>query len=162
PSATANPPFTDNARPGDTEGADPLSEMERLIAAGEREAAIAHAERIAAVRTEEGWSAGLLSSLAHCLIDLGEPARASALLEPLAAAGEANARALTVLARAMSLEGRHQEALGALNEASFLDGRSAEVLLALGTARMAAEDTARAIADFERVLRTATDETETH
>lgn len=160
PSLTVNPPFTDHARPGDTEGSDPLSEMERLIAAGEREQAIAHAEGVAAARDEEGWSAGLLSSLAHCLIDLGEPARASGLLEPMMAAGQANARALTVLARAMSLEGRHQEALAALNEASFLNGRSAEVLLALGAARMAAEDTARAIADFERVLRIATDETE--
>jgi predicted TPR repeat methyltransferase len=162
PSLTLNPPFTDQARPGETEGSDPLSAMERLIAAGDRAGAIAHAESVAAARNEEGWSAGLLSSLAHCLIDLGEPARASGLLEPMMAAGQANARALTVLARAMSLEGRHQEALAALNEASFLDGRSAEVLLALGAARMAAEDTARAIGDFERVLRIATDETESN
>src|SRR5690606_12711978 len=146
-SLTANPPFTEQTRPGDTAGSDPLSEMERLMAAGEREAAIAHAERVAAARHEEGWSNGLLSSLAHCLIDLGEPARASALLEPMMAAGEANARALTVLARAMSLQGRHQEALATLNEASFLDGRSAEVLLALGAARMAGDDTARALAE---------------
>lgn len=160
PSLTVNPPFTDHARPGETEGSDPLSIMERLIATGEREAAIAHAESVATAREAEGWSAGLLSSLAHCLIDLGEPGRAVALIEPMMVAGVANPRALTVLARAMSLQGRHEEALAALNEASFLDGRSAEVLLALGAARMAAEDTARAIADFERVLRVATDESD--
>lgn len=156
PGLTANPPFTDNLRPGNTEGEDPLSRMERFIAEGDREGAIAHAEWVAARRGQEGWPAGLIASLAHCLIDLGEPARAGALLEGLMQSGEANARAMLVLARALSLAERHQEALDVLNEASFLDGRSAEVLLALGAARIAAEDMARAVADFERVLRIAT------
>ncbi|MBA4210110.1 MAG: hypothetical protein C0454_11320 [Parvibaculum sp.] len=156
PGLTANPPFTDESRPGDTEGDDPLSKMERLIAEGDREGAIAHAEATASARREEGWPGGLIASLAHCLIDLGEPARAATMLEEPVQCGEANARMLLVLARALSLAGRHQEALDVLNEASFLDGRSADVLLALGAARFAAEDAARAIADFERVLRVAT------
>jgi predicted TPR repeat methyltransferase len=160
PGLTVNHPFTDKRRPGETEGDDPLSLMERFIATGDREAALAHAEHVAATRQHEGWPAGLIASLAHCVIDLGEPNRAAALLEPLMQSGEANARSLLVLARALSLAGRHQEALDTLNEASFLDGRSAEVLLALGAARLAAEDTARAIADFERVLRLATDDGE--
>lgn len=160
PGLTANHPFTDKIRPGETEGDDPLSLMERLIAAGDREAALAHAEHVAANRQQEGWPTGLIASLAHCAIDLGEPNRAAALIEPILQSGEANARSLLVLARALSLAGRHQEALDALNEASFLDGRSADVLLALGAARLAAEDTARAIADFERVLRLATGESE--
>ncbi|ABS62112.1 Methyltransferase type 12 [Parvibaculum lavamentivorans DS-1] len=133
----------------------PLGEVERLIAAGDRAGAIAHAVE-AAAREDERPSTGLVTSLAHCLIELGEPAQAAALIEPLAAAGQANPRALVVLARAMSLAGRHQEALGALNEASLLDGRSATVLLALGAARMAADDFPRAIGDFERVLRLST------
>lgn len=160
PGLTVNHPFADKTRPGETEGDDPLSIMERLIAAGDREAALAHAANIAARRQEEGWPVGLIASLAHCIIDLGEPERAAELIDPLMQSGEANARSLMVLARALSLAGRHQEALDALNEASFLDGRSADVLLALGAARLAAEDTARAIADFERVLRVATDEGE--
>lgn len=160
PGLTVNHPFADKTRPGETEGDDPLSIMERLIAAGDREAALAHAAHIAAARQEEGWPVGLIASLAHCVIDLGEPERAAELIKPLMQSGEANARSLLVLARGLSLAGRHQEALDALSEASFLDGRSAEVLLALGAARLAAEDTARAIADFERVLRIATDESE--
>ena len=160
PGLTTNHPLADKTRQGDTEGDDPLSIMERLIAAGNREAALAHAESIAAARIEEGWPVGLIASLAHCAIDLGEPDRAAALIEPLMQSGEANPRSLMALARAMSLAGRHQEALDALKEASFLDGQSADVLLALGTARLAAEDTARAIADFERVLRVATDDGE--
>lgn len=158
PGLTVNHPFADKTRPGKTDGDDPLSVMERLIASGNREAALAHAAAIAGARLEEGWPAGLVASLAHCVIDLGEPDRAAALIEPLVQSGEANPRCLMVLARALSLAGRHQEALEALNEASFLDGRSADVLLALGSARLAAEDTARAIADFERVLRVATDD----
>lgn len=160
PGLTVTHPFADKTHPGETEGDDPLSIMERLIAAGDREAALTHAEHIAAERQREGWPAGLIASLAHCVIDLGEPERAAALIVPLMQSGEANPRSLMVLARALSLAGRHQEALDALSEASFLDGQSAEVLLALGAARLAAEDTARAIADFERVLRVATDDGE--
>ena len=160
PGLTVTHPFTDKTRPGDTEGDDPLPVMERLIAAGDREGALSHADHIAATRHREGWSSGLIASLAHCIIDLGEPDRAAALIEPLMQSGEAGARSLLVFARALSLAGRHQEALAALNEASFLDGRSADVLLALGAARLAAEDTARAITDFERVLRIATSDSE--
>lgn len=161
PALTANPPFTEEIRPGETDDPqDPLSRMERLIAAGDREGALAHAHDAAAARDAEWWSAGLVAALAHCLIDLAAPGEAAALIEPLAAQGRANARALTVLARARTLEGRHVEALEALNEASYLDGRSAEVLLALGAARMAAGDTARAIADLERVLHLSTGENE--
>lgn len=159
PALTVNPPFTEEIRPGDThDPEDPLSRMETLIAAGERKGAIAHARQAAADREAERWSSGLVAALAHCLIDLGEPGEAAALIEPLAAEGRANARMLTVLARARTLEGRHEDALAALTEASYLDGRSAEVLLALGAARMAAGDTARAIADLERVLRVSTGE----
>ena len=159
PALTANPPFTDETRPGETDDpSDPLSRMEALIAAGDREGALAHARRAATDRDGESWSSGLVSALAHCLIDLGEPAEAAALVEALIADGGANARALTVLARALTLEGRHGEALEALNEASYLDGRSAEVLLALGAARLAAGDTARGIAELERVLRVSTGE----
>lgn len=161
PALTVNPPFTEEIRPGETDDPqDPLSRMERLIAAGDREGALAHARDAAAARDAEWWSAGLVAALAHCLIDLGEPGEAAALIEMLAARSHANARALTVLARARTLEGRHADALEALNEASYLDGRSAEVLLALGAARMAAGDTARAIADLERVLRLSTGENE--
>src|SRR3990167_4096941 len=161
PALTVNPPFTEEIRPGETDDPeDPLSRMERLIAADDREGALAHAHDAAAARDAEWWSAGLVAALAHCLIDLAAPGEAAALIEPLAAEGRANARALTVLARARTLEGRHADALEALNEASYLDGRSAEVLLALGTARMAAGDTARAIADLERVLRLSTGENE--
>lgn len=161
PALTVNPPFTEEIRPGETDDPqDPLSRMERLIAAGDREGALAHAQDAAAARDAEWWSAGLVAALAHCLIDLAAPGEAAALIEPLAAEGRANARALTVLARARTLEGRHADALEALNEASYLDGRSAEVLLALGAARMAAGDTARAIADLERVLRLSTGENE--
>ncbi len=156
PAATVFHLFTDDDVSYEDDG--PLGEVERLIAAGDRAGAILHAEATAATRDAEHWSAGLAASLAHRLIDLGEPARAAALIEPLAAEGRADARALILLARALSLAGRHQEALDALNEASFLDGRSATVLLALGAARMAAEDFARAIGDFERVLRLATGE----
>jgi len=159
PALTVNPPFTEEIRPGETDDPqDPLSRMERLIAAGEREGAHVHAREAAAAREEGWWSPGLVAALAHCLIDLGAPGEAAALIEPLVTQGRANARALTVLARARTLEGRHADALEALNEASYLDGRSAEVLLALGAARMAAGDTARAIADFERVLRLSTGE----
>ncbi|PKP78668.1 MAG: hypothetical protein CVT81_02760 [Alphaproteobacteria bacterium HGW-Alphaproteobacteria-3] len=161
PALTVNPPFTEEIRPGETgDPQDPLSRMERLIAAGDREGAIAHAHDAAAARDAEWWSAGLVAALAHCLIDLAAPGEAAVLIEPLAAEGRANARALTVLARARTLEGRHADALEALNEASYLDGRSAEVLLALGAARMAAGDTARAIADLERVLRLSTGESD--
>ncbi|WP_421862293.1 methyltransferase domain-containing protein [Parvibaculum sp.] len=158
-SLTVNPPFTEEARPGETgDPEDPLSAMERLIAAGERTGALAHARETASAREAEWWSAGLVASLAHCVIDLGEPGEAATLIEALLEEGRASARALTVLARARTLEGRHAEALEALNEASHLDGRSAEVLLALGAARMAAGDTARAIAELERVLRISTGE----
>ncbi|MEQ8266623.1 MAG: methyltransferase domain-containing protein [Parvibaculum sp.] len=160
PGATLNHPLTDHYSVAD--GGDPLAAMERLMAAGDRASAIAHAENTAARQDAERWSAGLVASLAHCLIDLGEPTRAAALIEPLMTGGRANARALTVLARSLSLAGRHQEAIDALNEASFLDGRSAAVLLALGTARMAAEDMPRAVGDFERVLRLSTGESPEH
>lgn len=156
-SLTANPPFAEETRPGETDNPeDPLSTMERLIAAGERKSALAHARETAEAREAEWWSAGLVTSLAHCVIDLGEPGEAANLIEVLLEEGRASARALTVLARARTLEGRHKDAFEALNEASHLDGRSAEVLLALGAARMAAGDTASAIADLERVLRIST------
>lgn len=140
--ATRDDPSTD----------DPLAHMEALMAAGARNAAFAHAEAALAGRR----SSGMAAALARCLIDMEEPARAAALIAPLAADGGAGADALTAMARALGLCGRHQEALSLLTEASWLDSRSPEVLLALANARFAADDLSRAIGDFERVLRIAT------
>ncbi|MDO8838945.1 MAG: methyltransferase domain-containing protein [Parvibaculum sp.] len=158
--ADAAPPGT--AAAGDYPSTDdPLAEMERLIASGAREAAFAHAAAEAATWTAGRRTPGLAAALGRCLIDMGEPARAAALIEPLVAEGSAGTGALTTMARALGLCGRHQEALSLLNEASFLDGRSTEVLLALGLARLTADDIPRAIGDFERVLRLATGESDT-
>lgn len=148
----ALPPVPAAAAHDDPSTDDPLARMEALMAAGERDAAFAHAEAAIAGRRSSSMTAGL----ARCLIDMGEPARAAALIEPLAADGGAGADALTVMARALGLCGRHQEALSLLTEASWLDSRSPEVLLALANARFAADDVSRAIGDFERVLRIAT------
>lgn len=138
---------------------DPLARMEALMAAGAREAAIAHAEAQAASWTAGRRTPGLAAALACCLIDMGEPENAIALIAPLVEDGSAGTGALIAMARALGLCGRHQEALSLLSEASYLDGRSAAVLLALGNARLAADDVPRAIGDFERVLRLATGDT---
>jgi len=151
PDAATLPPVS-AATNDDSSTDDPLAWMEALMAAGARDAAFAHAEAAIAGRRSSSMTAGL----ARCLIDMGEPARAAALIEPLAADGGAGADALTVMARALGLCGRHQEALSLLAEASWLDSRSPEVLLALARARLAADDISRAIGDFERVLRIAT------
>lgn len=154
PDATLPPAAEDTPLPDD-----PLTRMEALMAAGARDAAIAHAEAEAATWTAGRRTPGLAAALARCLIDMGEPASAVALIAPLVEDGSAGTGALIAMARALGLCGRHQEALSLLTEASFLDGRSAEVLLALGNARLAADDVPRAIGDFERVLRLATGDT---
>ena len=137
---------------------DLLEQMEALMAAGAQQAALDHAEAVAATWIGGRRPPGLAAALARCLIDMGAPERAAALIEPLVAEGSAGTGALTAMARALGLCGRHQEALSLLTEASWLDGRSSEVLLALGLARLTADDIPRAIGDFERVLRLATGE----
>jgi predicted TPR repeat methyltransferase len=154
----ATPPTVSAATDDDPPADDPLARMEALMAAGERDAAFSHAEAEAAAWTAGRRTPGLAAALGRCLIDMGEPARAAALIEPLVADGSAGTGVLIAMAHALGLCGRHQEALSLLTEASFLDGRSSAVLLALGNARLVADDIPRAIGDFERVLRLATGE----
>ena len=107
---------------------DLLEQMEALMAAGAQQAALDHAEAVAATWIGGRRPPGLAAALARCLIDMGAPERAAALIEPLVAEGSAGTGALTAMARA------------------------------LGLARLTSDDIPRAIGDFERVLRLATGE----
>ncbi|MEX1154571.1 hypothetical protein, partial [Parvibaculum sp.] len=101
------PAATDDNPPTD----DLLERMEELMATGERDAAFAHVEAEAATWTAGRRTPGLAATLGRCLIDMGEPARAVALIEPLVADGSAGTGALIAMAHALGLCGRHQEAL---------------------------------------------------
>lgn len=104
---------------------DPLERMEALMAAGARQAALDHAETVAATWTGGRRPPGLAAALARCLIDMGAPERAAALIEPLVAEGSAGTGALIAMARALGLCGRHQEALSSLpKQAGSTDNRA--------------------------------------
>ena len=135
-----------------------LDRLDRLIAEGRKEDAIASALKAGAA-SDDSW---LLGGLSEKLIDLGAASEATAMLERLRDAGSAGSRILTLLGRAQSLGGNHAQAIETLREACYLDGRSADALNALGEARLDADDIPAAIADFERALRIAPDDARAH
>lgn len=97
-----------------------LDRLDRLIAEGRKEDAIALALEAGAA-SEESW---LLGGLSEKLIDLGAASEATAMLERLRKTGAAGSRLLTLLGRAQSLGGDHAQAIETLREASYIDGRS--------------------------------------
>ena len=126
-----------------------LDSLDRLIAEGEKEAAIALALKAGTASAESRFH----GELSERLIELGAAEDAVTMLERLRASGMAGPRLLTLLGRAQSLAGRHGDAIETLREACYLDGRSEDALIALGEARLQADETPEAIADFERALR---------
>lgn len=126
-----------------------LDTLDRLIAEGEKDAAIALALEAGAT-SDESWFLGILSER---LIELGAATHAATMLERLRDSGASGPRILTLLGRAQSLAAQHKQAITTLKEACYLDGRSADTLIALGEALLNADDIPEAIAGFERALR---------
>ena len=128
---------------------DPLTQLDALIARGEREVTLAFIDSQTSPDME-GW---LAVELAQALMDMREAARAIALISPFHHEGRASARLMILLGRAQTAAGETEAAIKTLMDAAYMDGQSTEGLVALGEAQMAGDALPEAIATLERALR---------
>ncbi|MBI1261925.1 MAG: methyltransferase domain-containing protein [Rhizobiales bacterium] len=128
---------------------DPLTQLDALIARGERAPTLAYIDSLTSP-IMPGW---LAVELARALMDLGEAGRAIALLAPLRDEGRASTRMMILLGRALTAAGQIDTAIATLSDAAYMDGQSTEGLVALGEAQIAGDALPAAIATLERALR---------